>query len=65
MAQEASQDSTAQKYVDDYRNTSPERQELPAHVFKVAEQAYLHMRQTGRNQTIMFWQKYSFLYYPI
>ncbi|KAJ1916693.1 hypothetical protein H4219_003652 [Mycoemilia scoparia] len=54
MATADSQDSTAQKYVDDYRDTSPNRKELPPHIFKIAEQAYLHMRQTRLNQTIVF-----------
>ncbi|KAJ1675017.1 hypothetical protein EV182_002098, partial [Spiromyces aspiralis] len=47
-------DSVAQKYVDDYRDTSPDRRELPPHIFKVAEEAYLHMRQTGINQSLVF-----------
>ncbi|KAJ2824634.1 hypothetical protein IWW50_003238, partial [Coemansia erecta] len=53
-AQEASSDDSALRYVDDYRDTSPERPELPPHVFKTAEQAYLHMRQTGLNQSLVF-----------
>ncbi|KAJ2160360.1 hypothetical protein GGF46_002308 [Coemansia sp. RSA 552] len=47
-------DQTAQRYIDDYRDTSVSREPLPPHVFKVAEQAYLHMRRTGLNQSITF-----------
>ncbi|KAI9503711.1 chitin synthase-domain-containing protein [Coemansia spiralis] len=53
-AQEASSDDSAMRYVDDYRDTSNERPELAPHVFKTAEQAYLHMRQTGLNQSLVF-----------
>ncbi|KAJ2167852.1 hypothetical protein GGH15_001828 [Coemansia sp. RSA 562] len=53
-AQESSSDDAALRYVDDYRDTSSERPELSPHVFKTAEQAYLHMRQTGLNQSLIF-----------
>ncbi|KAJ2047027.1 hypothetical protein IW146_001826 [Coemansia sp. RSA 922] len=53
-AQEASSDEWAMRYVDDYRDTSADRPELAPHIFKTAEQAYLHMRQTGLNQSLMF-----------
>ncbi|KAJ2614266.1 hypothetical protein H4S08_001792 [Coemansia sp. RSA 1365] len=53
-AQESSSDDSAMRYVDDYRDTSSERPELSPHVFKTAEQAYLHMRQTGLNQSLVF-----------
>ncbi|KAJ2639102.1 hypothetical protein GGF40_001131 [Coemansia sp. RSA 1286] len=53
-AQDACSDDSAMRYVDDYRDTSPERPELAPHVFKTAEQAYLHMRQTGLNQSLLF-----------
>ncbi|KAJ2006444.1 hypothetical protein GGI04_001880 [Coemansia thaxteri] len=53
-AQDASSDESAMRYVDDYRDTSPNRPELPPHIFKTAEQAYLHMRQTGLNQSLVF-----------
>ncbi|KAJ2788172.1 hypothetical protein GGI15_000193 [Coemansia interrupta] len=49
-----SSDQTALRYVDDYRDTTDGRQELAPHVFKVAEQAYLHMRRTGLSQSISF-----------
>ncbi|KAJ2079725.1 hypothetical protein H4R24_003591 [Coemansia sp. RSA 988] len=47
-------DQVAQQYIDDYRDTSAGRESLPPHIFKVAEQAYLHMRQTTLSQSIMF-----------
>ncbi|KAJ2624111.1 hypothetical protein H4R22_005071, partial [Coemansia sp. RSA 1290] len=53
-AQDASSDESAMRYVDDYRDTSTVRPELAPHVFKTAEQAYLHMRQTGLNQSLIF-----------
>ncbi|KAJ1951349.1 hypothetical protein EC988_004070, partial [Linderina pennispora] len=37
--QETSSDDGAMRYADDYRDMSPERPELPPHVFKTAEQA--------------------------
>ncbi|KAJ2304486.1 hypothetical protein IWW52_006595, partial [Coemansia sp. RSA 2704] len=51
---DTSSDDAALRYVDDYRDTSAERPELAPHVFKTAEQAYLHMRQTGLNQSLVF-----------
>ncbi|KAJ1843095.1 hypothetical protein LPJ57_009845, partial [Coemansia sp. RSA 486] len=53
-AQEQASDAAALRYVDDYRDTSAGRQSLPPHIFKVAEQAYLHMRRTGLSQSINF-----------
>ncbi|KAJ2004958.1 hypothetical protein GGI04_002417, partial [Coemansia thaxteri] len=51
---ELSSDQSAQQYIDDYRDTSPAREPLPPHIFKVAEQSYLHMRRTGLSQSITF-----------
>ncbi|KAJ1896278.1 hypothetical protein LPJ66_004090 [Kickxella alabastrina] len=53
-SQESSSDQVALQYADDYRDTSASRQPLPPHIFKVAEQAYLHMRRTGLSQSINF-----------
>ncbi|KAJ1938392.1 hypothetical protein GGF37_004824 [Kickxella alabastrina] len=53
-AQDSSSDDSALRYVEDYRDTSPDRPELVPHVFRTAEQAYLHMRQTGLNQSLAF-----------
>ncbi|KAJ1960806.1 hypothetical protein GGI12_003601, partial [Dipsacomyces acuminosporus] len=52
--QEVYSDQSALLYIDDYRNTSANREPLPPHIFKVAEQSYLHMRRTGLNQSIVF-----------
>ncbi|KAJ2681985.1 hypothetical protein H4R19_007219 [Coemansia spiralis] len=49
---ELQSDQAALQYVDDYRDTSPSREPLPPHIFRVAEQAYLHMRRTGLSQSI-------------
>ncbi|KAJ2553880.1 hypothetical protein EV175_002780, partial [Coemansia sp. RSA 1933] len=47
-------DEHALQYIDDYRNTSVARDDLPPHIFRVAEQAYVHMRRTNLNQSITF-----------
>lgn len=52
--QDSCSDDSALAYVDNYRDTSVDREELPPHIFKTAEQAYLHMRQTGLNQSLIF-----------
>lgn len=51
---ELASDQTALGYIDDYRDTSSSREPLPPHIFKVAEQAYLHMRRTGLSQSLSF-----------
>ncbi|KAJ1797841.1 hypothetical protein LPJ59_002878 [Coemansia sp. RSA 2399] len=51
---ELASDENALQYVDDYRNTSVTRENLPPHIFRVAEQAYVHMRRTNLNQSITF-----------
>ncbi|KAJ2814344.1 hypothetical protein GGI24_006417 [Coemansia furcata] len=51
---ELSSDKAALQYIDDYRDTSAGREPLPPHMFKVAEQSYLHMRRTGLSQSITF-----------
>ncbi|KAJ2051377.1 hypothetical protein H4S04_002016 [Coemansia sp. S16] len=51
---ELSSDKSALQYIDDYRDTSASREPLPPHIFKVAEQSYLHMRRTGLSQSIAF-----------
>ncbi|KAI8873252.1 hypothetical protein GQ42DRAFT_118167 [Ramicandelaber brevisporus] len=45
-----------QDYVDDYRNTDTKARSenlLPPHVYGLASDAYLHMRRTGLNQSIV------------
>ena len=46
-------DSTIQQYVADYKDTSGQRASLPPHAFQLASQAYLHMRRTGQDQSII------------
>ncbi|PKY38336.1 glycosyltransferase family 2 protein [Rhizophagus irregularis] len=46
-------DSTVQEYVADYKDTSGQRATLPPHSFQLASQAYLHMRRTGQDQSII------------
>ncbi|RIA90569.1 glycosyltransferase family 2 protein [Glomus cerebriforme] len=46
-------DSTVQEYVADYKDTSGQRASLPPHAFQLASQAYLHMRRTGQDQSII------------
>ncbi|KAJ2758529.1 hypothetical protein IWQ56_005979, partial [Coemansia nantahalensis] len=51
---ELQSDQVALQYADDYRNTTPGREPLAPHIFRVAEQAYLHMRRTSLSQSITF-----------
>ncbi|KAJ1872108.1 hypothetical protein LPJ55_003347 [Coemansia sp. RSA 990] len=53
-ALESQSDAAAAIYAGDYRNTSEKRKGLAPHVFAMAANAYLHMRQTGLNQSIVF-----------
>ncbi|KAJ2819098.1 hypothetical protein IWW50_005581, partial [Coemansia erecta] len=53
-ALESQSDAAAAIYAEDYRNTSEKRKGLAPHVFAVASNAYLHMRQTGLNQSLVF-----------
>ncbi|RIB29616.1 glycosyltransferase family 2 protein [Gigaspora rosea] len=46
-------DSTVQDYVADYKDTSSQRTPLPPHAFQIASHAYLHMRRTGQDQSII------------
>jgi len=46
-------DATVQEYVADYKDTSGQRSQLPPHAFQIASQAYLHMRRTGQDQSII------------
>ncbi|KAJ1977574.1 hypothetical protein H4R35_002241 [Dimargaris xerosporica] len=47
-------DAHVQQYVDDYRNTSGQRTVLDPHVFQLAANAYLMMRRTGQDQSLVF-----------
>ncbi|KAJ2701319.1 hypothetical protein H4218_001479 [Coemansia sp. IMI 209128] len=53
-ALESQSDSAAAVYAEDYRNTSGRRKGVAPHVFAMATNAYLHMRQTGLNQSLVF-----------
>ncbi|KAJ2757784.1 hypothetical protein IWQ56_006172 [Coemansia nantahalensis] len=51
---ESQGDAAAAVYAEDYRNTSEKRKGVAPHVFAIATNAYLHMRQTGLNQSVVF-----------
>ncbi|KAJ2701955.1 hypothetical protein H4R19_005388, partial [Coemansia spiralis] len=51
---ESQSDAAAAVYAEDYRNTSEKRKGVAPHVFAIATNAYLHMRQTGLNQSVVF-----------
>lgn len=53
-ALESLSDATAAVYAEDYRNTSEKRKGTPSHIFGIVTNAYLHMRQTGLNQSLVF-----------
>ncbi|KAI9504169.1 chitin synthase-domain-containing protein [Coemansia spiralis] len=53
-ALESQSDAAAAVYAEDYRNTSGKRKGVAPHVFGIATNAYLHMRQTGLNQSLIF-----------
>ncbi|CAG8672634.1 21629_t:CDS:2, partial [Dentiscutata erythropus] len=46
-------ESTVQDYVADYKDTSSQSTPLPPHAFQIASHAYLHMRRTGQDQSII------------
>ncbi|ORY03392.1 hypothetical protein K493DRAFT_383515 [Basidiobolus meristosporus CBS 931.73] len=47
-------DENAQKYVEAcYRNTTGNAQNLPCHIYELAAKAYLHLRRTGQDQTVL------------
>ncbi|ORY02993.1 hypothetical protein K493DRAFT_346394 [Basidiobolus meristosporus CBS 931.73] len=43
-----------QRYLDDYKDISGQRQVLPPHIFETVSNAYLDMRRTGYDQAIIF-----------
>lgn len=47
-------DAVLQKYAAAYRNTSEQKEELPPHIFQIANNAYYHMRRTAQDQCIVF-----------
>lgn len=49
-------DSVMHKYAAEYRDTSPDKDLLPPHIFQMANNAYYHMRRTTQDQCILFRQ---------
>ena len=49
-------DSVLMKYAAEYRNTSPDKEPLPPHIFQLANNAYYHMRRTQQDQCILLRQ---------
>ncbi|RKP26540.1 chitin synthase-domain-containing protein [Syncephalis pseudoplumigaleata] len=47
-------DATCEEYVAEYRDTSGQRRILEPHLFQLTANAYLHMRRTGTDQSIVF-----------
>ncbi|KAJ6488481.1 glycosyltransferase family 2 protein [Mycena vitilis] len=50
----SSADSVMHKYAANYRDTSPDEDSLPPHIFQLANNAYYHMRRTTQDQSIVF-----------
>jgi chitin synthase len=46
-------DAVLQKYAAAYRDTSDRKEELPPHIFQIANNAYYHMRRTAQDQCIV------------
>ncbi|RHZ77100.1 hypothetical protein Glove_186g151 [Diversispora epigaea] len=46
-------DSTIQEYVANYKDYSSQKDQLPPHAFQISSHAYLHMRRTGQDQSII------------
>ena len=46
-------DSVLMKYASEYRDTSPNKEALPPHIFQLANNAYYHMRRTAQDQCIL------------
>lgn len=50
----SSADSVMHKYAANYRDTSPDKESLPPHIFQLANNVYYHMRRTTQDQSIVF-----------
>ncbi|KAF7342277.1 Glycosyltransferase family 2 protein [Mycena venus] len=50
----SSSDSVMHKYAANYRDTSEDKEQLPPHIFQLANNAYYHMRRTTQDQSILF-----------
>ncbi|TFY81864.1 hypothetical protein EWM64_g2154 [Hericium alpestre] len=46
-------DSVLHKYAAEYRSTSDEEEQLPPHIFQLANDTYYHMRRTTQDQCIL------------
>ncbi|OCH90496.1 glycosyltransferase family 2 protein [Obba rivulosa] len=46
-------DAVMHKYAAEYRDTAPEKEHLPPHIFQLANNAYYHMRRTSQDQSIL------------
>lgn len=47
-------DNILQKYASEYRDTTGQPPQLPPHIFRLANNAYYHMRRTTQDQSILF-----------
>ena len=61
----ALQSHTSPEYVTEYKEIQTEatEQQLPPHLYQIANQAYLHMRRTGVDQSIFL--RYYYYYTPL
>jgi chitin synthase len=47
-------DAVLHKYAAAYRDTSEQKEQLPPHIFQLANNAYYHMRRTNQDQCIIY-----------
>ncbi|KAF8218382.1 glycosyltransferase family 2 protein [Mycena galopus ATCC 62051] len=50
----SSSDAVMHKYAANYRDTHDQKEQLPPHIFQLANNAYYHMRRTTQDQSIIF-----------
>ncbi|KAJ7265999.1 glycosyltransferase family 2 protein [Mycena haematopus] len=50
----SSSDAVMHKYAQNYRDTHEGKEQLPPHIFQLANNAYYHMRRTTQDQSIIF-----------
>ncbi|KAF7335174.1 Glycosyltransferase family 2 protein [Mycena sanguinolenta] len=50
----SSSDAVMHKYAQNYRDTHEGKEQLPPHIFQLANNAYYHMRRTTQDQSIVF-----------
>jgi chitin synthase len=56
----SSNDGNCAQYVDEYKNTNGEKEALDPHVWQMASRAYMHMRRSGTDQSILLQHVYLF-----